>query len=513
MTRSLALRIGLPVILVAILVATVVSWETETSKRVGAGNGRAEQVGPDEAVSRSESSVDPRTPPPEGTAPRSSRVVGSVVDESDVGLRARIIVRSAQDARALTSSESGAFELNLPPGTWSYSCRSSGHYCARGTVLVPGDGTLVRVRIELHDSPDTDVLLLTKSGHPIRLNGSLPEYARPYVIVTRDKLPSRVRGLDVRHAGLGWFSPHRHPKSDGSIGTLNWRAEGPMFVSLLIGDEVVGSQEFAAAPERLTFELDASESTYMTRSVFVRVIDGETHEPLERAGVAVDSAASRSIMIGQAQLGPDGGIDLGPRGVGLSLLRVRARGYGSVQKWVMIPRAETADLGTVRLRRSASVSGRVTNARGDGCAAKIRVLPAGESPLEMLDPRFRNLCGPDGVFRLTELTAGRVTLLIEMDGYATKNVSMKLPVSGGIEVVLQEGVPILVVGADRWELPHFVSISSGSGVVWARHLTQRSAPTIRLESGTHMVRVTSSDGTSRDRGFEVTKTSRSLVLE
>lgn len=131
---------------------------------------------------------------------------------------------------------------------------------------------------------------------------------------------------------------------------------------------------------------------------------------------------------------------------------------------------EAVDLGSVALRETAQVVGRVTTEKREPLAgARVRIADGARAFVDPgAAPRAEVASGPDGGFRFEGLRPGKLTLRVSLAGYVPKDVPVDAePGATPLEAILERGsvVSVTLVRPKPGEIPalrvHLVSPSDG----------------------------------------------------
>ena len=287
----------------------------------------------------------------------------------------------------------------------------------------------------------------------------------------------------------------------------------PLFASLALRSAVLETRAISGGERELSFELDPAELEAKLGALTVRCVDASTGQPIAGAHIEVNSidragGGSKCDASGIARAEK-----LPPGTLGFT---ASAPGHAEYHRSVRIEPGETLDLGTLELRATAKISGRVVDANGKGVSVPLSVIALDRfaSP-PSADATMSEQSEASGSFSIDWAERGRVRLMAEAENSAlavldvdasggeVDGVELKLKPGTDVSMRLERGTPgivyALLVDAAGQPLA-FVSLHSMG--------TRR----MKLEPGRYELRTVVDDAVVATRAFEVGSEPVAIVL-
>jgi hypothetical protein len=291
---------------------------------------------------------------------------------------------------------------------------------------------------------------------------------------------------------------------EGCAGVLEIYGAPPVFASCTLRSAVLESRVVTGGERELVFELDPAELEAKLGALTVRCVDAVSGQPIAGARIEVNS-------INRSGSGPQcdaSGVaraeKLAPGMLGFT---AGAPGHAEFHRYVRIDPGETLDLGTVELRATATIRGRVVDAQGKGVSVALSVIALDHfSSASDADTNLSSWSEAGGAFSIDWAERGHVRLLaetknsglavvdVDTSGGTVEGVELKLKPAVDVSMRLERGTPgivnTLLVDAAGQPLAFFGLHSMG---------TRR----MKLEPGRYELRTVVEDLVVGTRAFEV----------
>jgi hypothetical protein len=382
-----------------------------------------------------------------------------------------------------TGSEGHYSVSGLRTGNWFVEASAKGFLSAETWMQFEDRAPRVQRDFQLERIDRLIVRLVTSDG-------------RPFFEVERENPGNRVFWItpmatkepptDVFQVNTGdWlhrFGAGRHeypaPTSPpGAIAALEILEPRPVYVSLLLYQEVLATQLVSEGQSEVVFVLDLDDAARHLAELELTVLDAETGAPL------ADALANFQMSAGMGQVkksDPQGRIVLKGRAPGRYDFFVRAEGHSSERLWIEIPPGAKVDR-TLALPVGARIQGRVVDENGQPFAAEIELGPAprpGELPASSSEAfHIKRRTHGDGSFDLEELAAGRWMLQFHdarndrgLYSHMSANVVVDTT-SGPVTDLVVRAIPTGVLVVTWWGLDREgveLRFLDGSGLVRTR---------------------------------------------
>ena len=237
---------------------------------------------------------------PEATAPESAEVIvwGFVRDRekqpiADAGVG---FTSDLGERRSASVAEDGTYSMpGLTPGRWFVRATASGHAASEQQIEIPAQPARVQRDFTLEPQPSLVVRVLAPDGRAFseadvdpasgkqRLTALMP-------IATVE--PPEQKFVRFNHNGRFGAGHKRYlggevPEGIGAIAELDLFAPLPLFVSLLLSEEVIATQEALPGSTEVVFVLDPSEVDTHFGSFRLTYVDAESHAPIQGASISI----------------------------------------------------------------------------------------------------------------------------------------------------------------------------------------------------------------------------------
>jgi Carboxypeptidase regulatory-like domain len=428
-------RSKLAVLVVAGLVAMLLWWRMQAVKSVAptdvalAASMRTEpaQAGP--------SAIESLPPAPERTPaaeiesarPATSlaagliRLVGSVLNPHGDPLtdpETAVALTSSSGDRRVTMIENGQYSLDgLQPGTYSLSFRKPKFKHQERSVVLRADEPVHREDLHIEDAWMITVHLLTPEGEDLRttLRKNVKHFwPGPSVLATVDSPGDRFPESPILDRTRQFASVPAD--SSGLVNEGPYQiyvhADPPVFVSVVMRDQVLATQRVQDMVADLTFIVSVEQVRALLSGLIVRFVDGESGLPAVKAGVTLNTLQSTE---GGYQLDEQGVLRIEDHLPGLYDLRAMLAGHPLITKRIELLPGRTVDMGTITLGTGLTVQGKCVDAEGQPRKVNLGLVQLGDDASS--SSNASDLCyllGVDdqGLFSDTDVPPARFELLI-----------------------------------------------------------------------------------------------------
>lgn len=360
-----------------------------------------------------------------------------------------------------TDGDGAARFRGLGAGPYEVIARGAGFVSARQTVTVAADAES-QIEFTLSRGGSVAGTVVDADGKPVA-EARIATFPSTEVPLLGDMSTSMGKDLVIRAAEN---APCRSD-TDGHFELSGIDGDDAFLVVAWHADHAGGIARGVHAGDRsvvVAMELPAK--------VRGRVVGDEDEQALHdfeiEAAVSVFLGMSRPARQQQFADSPDGSFELDGMMPGDYQLRARAEGRGETSVKVTLRGGATADLGTLRLARGATLEGRVHDADGKPVrGALVRQRQGGLLDNAIMAQMFGGGLAAHtddhGRFTLRNLAPGKVTLIATAVGFASGQ-SERIEVAAGqsigdVDIVLGHGGSIdgrLLVGpgerAEEWQL-------------------------------------------------------------
>ena len=291
---------------------------------------------------------------------------GSVVKDPSV------YVGNEQVGRSAAAVVDGAWAVTgLQPGEWSIHVRADGfaalvskHTLTDEAVqqvdLVLDPSYPVRVRIETPDGKDANAWVARELGL----------YFGFHVVGSKDPIPDHLAATDYSIVFVGdanWKREDR-PK-DGTAGVLELAAPPPAYAAVLLRHLVLAQQRIEPDQREVKFVVDPAAAAALTATVRMRLVDGDTAEPVADGAVTLRTSSGGGA---HGKSDAAGNIVVEHALAGLLILELYAKDHEQVTTTIRVQPGDQLDLGELRLGKPNTLRGRVLDADGKPAAASVQ---------------------------------------------------------------------------------------------------------------------------------------------
>jgi hypothetical protein len=358
-----------------------------------------------------------------------------------------------------------AFGLGLA----AVGCRSPGHARPERQIVLP---THTFVRFE---TPNGRSLANGLDELSTRKEDRVDFRVRVIAVATRERPGQRLSATIQADHGwnvLGrWQLPHwkehtKVPVPAGCDGQLLTDLAPPFFVSAVVRDEVLQTQEVRVQDSIVTFVIDPSDVRARLAGFRLRLLDS-SRQPLDWATVELTDAGSAG---GGWKTGKDGRVAVAYYLPGLLILRIEAAGQGKVSRWVRLPPGRVTDLGDVVLDPATVIEGRVTDAEGFAVPGIVYFYFLDDLTFpQSMDALGWSMRAKGGRFRYEVCRRGHYLILVR-SAFATRALVVDTSAGDvrGVDIRVEAGTSVTFEGApaDRGLL---VEVRDGSGLPVVSH--------------------------------------------
>lgn len=340
---------------------------------------------------------------------------------------------TASDARRYSPIRSGQYEFeNLDPGDVTLGFSVFGYQAPLHHVTLRADQPVRREDIVLEPYWMLTVRILTPEGEDLQRVLHQQEIAYLFgltVLVTVEPLGEQLKPTYIlERSGEGVSrSMGIAPQGSPIDGRLEIHADPPVYVSILMRDQVLATQRIEERVGEITFTIDLAQIRKRLSGLVVRVEDAETGRPAADAWVSLVTAQST-----EQALHPDaeGWIRYKDRLPGLYKVQVTMKGRAMVLREVELQPGLVADLGTIRIAQGVAIRGRFIDVEGQPQMVGACLTPLSDlfdSSPSAAWMMYVVKVDAEGRFSITYAAAGRY-LLKACDGLAfrTKAPGSKL---------------------------------------------------------------------------------------
>lgn len=302
--------------------------------------------------------------------------------------------------------------FGLAPGRWFVEVGAQGFRQADFLVRVEPNAGRVRRDFDLVQLETIIVRAVTSDGRPIQdVQAERNSPWLPLLAVATTEPPTAgllaFRGNWQQRFGA---ARHAYPftPNPGEIAKLELFEPLPLFVSVLLHQEVFSTQRVEAGQSEVTFVLDVEALAQHLGNIALTVVYAESGAPIANARVMFGQSAG---IVAMKSSDAAGKVQLQGRPPGQYDFHLSAAGRESVRFWVDVPPGGTVER-TIALAETVGISGRVVDELGQPFSASIEIapLPSPGEPSALAD-RALPVRGPgsraDGSFDLKDLGRGQ----------------------------------------------------------------------------------------------------------
>jgi hypothetical protein len=441
--------------------------------------------------------------------------------------------------RTVSKIEEGRYSIaGLRPGEWRLSVRTPGIIDLDRRVVLAASERMHREDIVLERAWSIAVLLKTQEGKGLydggEFRGTLRN-ARFSAIATTEPPGERLPTTDLTHFvdyGVGRFFENTGLEDGTSpglpreaIGRLIVLGHAPIHVSLVLRQFVLETKPVDSTIDSLTFELSLERLRSIASSFVLRVVDGQTDQPIEGATVMVTTSQSGGFG---PRSGSDGVVRCSGYVPGRYSLRTSAKGFAVDLRVIDLEPGRETDVGTIQLSSPSVLAGRIVDPDGHGIQAQPSLVPYLEGAPEK--SLMRSLSGglhveEDGRFRQEGLATGRYLLLFgaEFRHPPAQNEpewtcapllidTKSVPVEN-LEVVLRRGAELVMKPIAPSVVGTEFLILTLEGLPYRRGRFYESSPTLlRIAPGTYELVLTRDGAELRRMHIDVPETGTTIEI-
>lgn len=301
-------------------------------------------------------------------------------------------------------------------------------------------------------------------------------------------LPLCARGIHSTYGAgryVGLFSHGAVTVPPRCLGVLLLADEGPFYVSLVYGHDVIETQEGSDSGE-VVFQLRPEQLKALATRLTLQVRSRGTREECRSARARLDLGTARGSWYGADDRGT---VDIPAPATGLYTLIVEAQGHASVEAIVSLAAGETKHLGTMELSPSVTIAGRIASTSGESRAGTIYCIDPTMGDVPALLQRRRFPVSEDGRFHIRDAPSGRVHLVIVTRGGLRTAVTLDTS-AGDIEGLIVD-VPapqlaILEAAGNEMSEGVYTLFDSQDRPLWTANLSGGELTAIYLAPGRYV---------------------------
>jgi hypothetical protein len=428
--------------------------------------------------------------------------------------------------------ENGRYDfVGLGPGEYVLGCSIRGfdalsrpialraEELVREEDLVLEPAWLITVHVVTPDGQDLGVAVQKKGGPDVLLYSILSTVQRP-----ANPLPPLTeidRSLEGVSRNISKWKQGRVRED-----RLQILVEPPIYVSVVIDNQVLATQRVDVRIKEMTFTIDLERVVGLLSGLTVRIQDGETGEPATDALVILKTETSSEVG-----LKPDaeGIVRLMDRIPGNYELRASMKGRATERRSAQLESGKTTDLGTITLTTGTLIEGQCVDPDGTPrrvAAALIPLRASGSGDLEMWDSGYPLPMDEQGHFAVSNLSSDRYVVRIpdwisgqDYEGYdqnwtcPSVLVDTRRRPARNVVVVVQRPVPVVIRPRPREPDGTRFRILTPERLPCEFGVFQGSAPEhVDLAAGAYLLSLTRTGQGSRESPFIVGPAPVSLDL-
>ena len=318
---------------------------------------------------------------------------------------------SATGNRRSASIEHGEYAFDrAEPGVYRLQFRKPGFRHLDLEITIRDGEEAHRQDVRIENAWTIRVHILTPSGEDFRseiAKAELGPFVRPTILVTTESPPERLERtltLDRGNDGVGLAVASYQFERDDRVFV---QADPPVFVSVLLRDQVLATQCVQDPVEDLTFVLEVSRFVALLGGITVRLVNGETGLPGIEGGVFLVTNDSMESWVRPDEQGVVGFQNRVP---GLYEVHARLKGFALEVRTVEVPPGVTVDLGTITFGKGCPVRGRCVDREGKPRRVPANLVPLSESEASTFGWLVR--IDDEGHFGIANLPCGRYALRV-----------------------------------------------------------------------------------------------------
>jgi Carboxypeptidase regulatory-like domain len=418
-----------------------------------------------------------------------------------------------------TDTEGHYSVSGMRTGRWFVGASADGFLPVESWMQFDDRAPRVQLDFQLDRSVHLIVRVLTPDGRPFQEAAQEQQRGRwiPLIPVATDESPSVPLihfGSWQERIGAGRLGNNVPAGPPGVVAEIELLEALPLYVSLLIGQQVLMTQVVSAGQDEIVFTLSVDEARRHLGEFVLTMVDSETGTPIAGSSVM---AGQSSAVFGGKTTDATGRFELRGQTPGRYDFYIRAPDHASERLWIELPAGAKVER-TLALSRTARIQGRVVNEAGQPWGAEIDLRPVpepGECPAAAQEA-FHVQRGTKGdTFDLKDVAPGRWLLQFHDAQRMSANVIVDTT-SGPVTdlIVRVEPVGTLVatwMGHDREGIE--LRFLDASGLVRSRRVFSSPGPNrFTLPRGNWRMRTLDRQGAIVDER-EVTLGAEPLVLE
>ncbi len=304
----------------------------------------------------------------------------------------------------------------VEPGQYVLEFRKPGFKHADVEVTLRSSEPEHRQDIRVEDAWTIALHIVTPEGEDFRsaiAKARIGFHMQPAILTTTDPpgdhlAPSML--LDRTNQGLSLSATPNLEITETRDERIYVLVEPPVYVSVLLRDQVLATQHVQDRVGELTFVLDIARFRSLLGGITVRLVDGDTGLPPTEAGVCLTTDQS---MESETRPDEQGVVRFQDRTPGLYEMHARAKGFAREIRKVEIARGATVDLGTITFVRGVGVRGRCVDRDGTPRRVPAGLVPLSDGPGESRSTMsYLVRIDEQGTFELKSLPAGRYALRV-----------------------------------------------------------------------------------------------------
>ncbi len=343
----------------------------------------------------------------------------------------------------------------LKPGPCKFTVRAAGFRSLDQPLTI--EPTPVRQRLDatLDAAVRIKVKVLTPDGTPIA--DALRAEKMPWgvgvtVIATRTRPTQDLPATDQREAaelsvgGItegGFGAPPRLPKE--YLGTIELRCDPPVFVSAVVRNAILATQEVSAPVDEITFHVSVDAVKQRLCTFKVKLVDAESGSPITSALVGLNDRQTGGP--GQ-KVDANGSVQIENVRPGLLRMSIDGpseAGFERVIQTIRFAPGETVDLGVLRLNKAVTIEGTLIDKSEKPVSGNLTVLSLDRrDPTLDFETNESFATEADGKFKISRVGRGRY--LIRSRGSSGEAVASTIVDTSAGPVT---GARLQLVGATR----------------------------------------------------------------
>ncbi len=320
-------------------------------------------------------------------------------------------VDSLGERRSVEVAADGSYSMpGLEAGRWFVRAGTQGFLDAEGSIDVPPERARIQRDFTLEPRPSLSVRVVTPDGRAFRDADVDPSSGKPrrtWLIAIATTEPPNKAFIRFNHnsrygAGKTRFQPDRmSPSEDGSIATLDLFAPLPLFVSLLLSEELIATQQVPPGSSEVVFVLDPSAVDAHFGALHLTFVDAENRAPIQQANISLEYPGGGMSPL---RLDEGGRTALRRCAPGRYEISTLVSGFASSSVSIDLAAGEVVER-TIELARGVEVTGRCVDELDRPIAGEFAISPSpapGELPRQLEEDGSTSVVATkdDGVIEL-----------------------------------------------------------------------------------------------------------------